>query len=153
MIYFEGWRRWKYVMTHFQISKRLDEEYSKAVFYAHCFLVLLSFFLFFISVILFFFFFVIFLFIHDLLPQIKTVQLNMYAEDGQLHTNSSDLVPLEGRISLVVNSANACYENNRTAIKPLFSGNFTKRLMRGKCRVHSSFLKTRGKLGVHYRLT
>ena len=26
-----------------------------------------------------------------------------------------------------------------TARKPLFSGNFTKRLMRGKCRVHSSF--------------
>ena len=26
-----------------------------------------------------------------------------------------------------------------TARKPLFSGNFTKRLMRGKCRVHSLF--------------
>ena len=49
------------------------------------------------------------------MPQIKTVQLimNMYAEDGQLHTSNSDLVSLEGRISLVVNSTSAWYENNR----------------------------------------
>ena len=48
----------------------------------------------------------------------KTVQLNMYAEDGQLHTSNSDLVSLEGRISLVVNSANAWYENNRIIANP-----------------------------------
>ena len=48
-----------------------------------------------------------------LLLQIKTVQLNMYAEDGPLHTSNTDLVSLEGRISLVVNLAHAWYENNR----------------------------------------
>ena len=69
---------------------------------------MLSLLLFFISFVLFFFFF-----INDLLPQIKTVKLNMYAEDGQLHTSNSDLVSLEGRLSLVVNSTNAWYENNR----------------------------------------
>ena len=37
----------------------------------------------------------------------------MYAEDGQLHTSNTDLVCLEGCISLVVKSANAWYENNR----------------------------------------
>ena len=47
------------------------------------------------------------------MPQLKTVQLNMYAGDGQLHTSTSDLVSLEGCISLVVNSVNALYENNR----------------------------------------
>ena len=81
-----------YVMTHFQISKRLGEECSKAAFYARYFF--LTFFVFiFFSFILFFF---LFLFINDLLPQIKTVQLNMYAEDGQLHSSNSDLVSLEG---------------------------------------------------------
>ena len=52
------------------------------------------------------------------MPQIKTAQLNMYAEDGQLHTSNSDLVSLEGRISLVVNSANAWYENNGIIANP-----------------------------------
>ena len=94
-------------MTHFQISKRLGEEYNKTLFNAHCSFSLLSLLLFFISFILF-----LFLFINDLLPQIKTVELNMYAEDGQLHTSNSDLVFLESRISLVVSSANAWYENN-----------------------------------------
>ena len=103
-------------MTHFQISKMFGEEYSKAVFYAHCFFVLLSLFLF-IS-----FFFLFFFFINDLLPQIKIAQLNMYAEDGQLHTSNSDLVSLEGRISLVVNSANAWYENNPIIAKDLGLG-------------------------------
>ena len=42
----------------------------------------------------------------------------MYAEDGQLHTFNSDLVSLEMRISLVVNSANAWYENNRIIANP-----------------------------------
>ena len=37
----------------------------------------------------------------------------MYAEDGQLRTSNTDLVSLEGRISLVINSENAWYENNR----------------------------------------
>ena len=52
------------------------------------------------------------------MPQIKTVQINMYAEDGQLHTSSTDLVSLEGRISVVVTSANARYENNRIIANP-----------------------------------
>ena len=55
---------------------------------------------------------------NDLLPQIKTVQLNMYLGDGQLHTSNSDLVSLEGRISLVVNSVNIWYENNRVIANP-----------------------------------
>ena len=50
------------------------------------------------------------------MPQIKTVQLNMYAEDGQLRTSNTDLVSLEGRISLVVNSANAWYDKNRKIV-------------------------------------
>ena len=52
------------------------------------------------------------------MPQIKAVQLNMYAGDGHLHTSNSDLVSLEGRISLVVNSVNAFYENNRIIANP-----------------------------------
>ena len=55
---------------------------------------------------------------NDLLPQIKIAQLNMYAEDGQLHTSNSDLVSLEGRILLVVNSVNIWYENNRVIANP-----------------------------------
>ena len=48
------------------------------------------------SLFLCFFFFDIS--INDLLLQIKTVQLNMYAEDayGQLHTSNTYLVSLEG---------------------------------------------------------
>ena len=42
----------------------------------------------------------------------------MYAVDGQLHTSKTDLVSLEGRISLVVNSANAWYENNGIIANP-----------------------------------
>ena len=42
----------------------------------------------------------------------------MYAEDGQLHTSNTDPVSLEGRISLMVNSANAWYENNRIIANP-----------------------------------
>ena len=99
-------------MTHFQISKRLGKEWSKAVFYAHCFFVLLYLFLFFIT------FFFIFRFINDFLPQIKTVQLNMYTEDDYLHTSNSDLVSLEGCILLVVNSANGWYKNNRIIANP-----------------------------------
>ena len=112
-------------MTHFQISKRLGEEYNKKLFNAHCFFSLLSLFLLFISFILFFF---LFLFINDLLRQIKTVELNMYAEDGQLHTSNYDLVSLERRISLVVSSANAWYENdgiiaNRSKHQGMLLGN------------------------------
>ena len=71
------------------------------MFYAHCFFVLLSLFL-----LLFFF---IFRFINDFLPQIKTVQLNMYTDDDYLHTSNSDLVSLEGCILLGVNSATVSY--------------------------------------------
>ena len=39
--------------------------------------------------------------------QIKTVQLNMYADDGQLYTADTDPVSLERRISREVTSANA----------------------------------------------
>ena len=42
----------------------------------------------------------------------------MYSRDGQLHTSNSDLVSLEGRISLVVNSVNIWYENNRVIANP-----------------------------------
>ena len=76
-------------MTHFQISKRLGEEYSKAVFYAQCC---------FCFIFLFSFIIIFFLFMIVLLLQIKTVQLNMYAEVDQLHTSNTDLVSLEGRI-------------------------------------------------------
>ena len=65
-----------------------------------------------------FFYPFVFLFINDLLPQIKTVQLNMYSGDGQVHTSNSDLLSLEGRISLVVNSVNIWYENNRIIANP-----------------------------------
>ena len=44
--------------------------------------------------------------------------MHMYAKDGQLHTSNTDLVSLEGRISVVVNSANAWYENNRIIANP-----------------------------------
>ena len=104
------------------MSKRLGEEYSKAVFYDHyflfSFLFLIYFLLFFICFDLFLFLFIHFFFINDLFPQIKTVQMNMYAEDGQLHISNTDLVSLEGHISVVVNSANAWYENNRIIDNP-----------------------------------
>ena len=78
-----------------------------AVFYTQCFVVLLFFFLIFFFIFIFFlflfFFFYISIFRNELLLQIKTVQLNMYAEYGQLHTSNTDLLSLEGRISLVVN--------------------------------------------------
>ena len=50
------------------------------------------------------------IFINDLFLQIKTVQLNMYADDGQLYTADTDPVSLERRISREVTSANALYE-------------------------------------------
>ena len=52
------------------------------------------------------------IFINDLFLQIKTVQLNMYADDGQLYTADTDPVSLEKRISREVSSANAWYEIN-----------------------------------------
>ena len=52
------------------------------------------------------------IFINDLFLQIKTVQLNMYADDGQLYTADTDPVSLERRISREVSSANAWYEIN-----------------------------------------
>ena len=56
--------------------------------------------------------------INVLLLQNKFVQLNMYSIHNQIHTSNTDLVSLERRISLVVNSANAWYENNRTISNP-----------------------------------
>ena len=67
----------------------------------------------FVLLLLYIYLFIIFFYINDSLPQIKTVQFNIYAEDGQLRTSNTDLVSLEGRISPVVNSANVWYENNR----------------------------------------
>ena len=52
------------------------------------------------------------IFINDLFLQIKTVQLNLYADDGQLYTSKTDPVSLETRISREVSSANAWYEIN-----------------------------------------
>ena len=77
------------------------------MFLAQCFLFCFVLFVYFYLVIIFF------IFINVLLLQIKTVQLNMYAKDGQIHTSSTDLVSLEGRISLVVNLADTWYEKNR----------------------------------------
>ena len=51
-----------------------------------------------------------FFFRNDIFIQIKTVQLNMYADDGQLHTSDTEPVSLKGRISREVNSVNAWYE-------------------------------------------
>ena len=50
--------------------------------------------------------------INNLFLQIKTVQLNMYADDGQLYTSHSDPVSLERRISREVSSANAWFSVN-----------------------------------------
>ena len=78
-----------------------------------------AFFSYFFNFIFFlFFFFYISIFRNELLLQIKTVQLNMYAEYGQLHASNNDLLSLEGRISLVVNSENAWYGNNRIIANP-----------------------------------
>ena len=51
------------------------------------------------------------IFIDDLFL-IKTVQLNMYGDDGQLYTADTDPVSLERRISREVSSANAWYERS-----------------------------------------
>ena len=74
------------------------------------------------------------------MPQIKTAQLNMYAEDGQLHTSNSDLVSLEGRISLVVNLANTWYENNRIIANP--------RMLLGNTEHHFHFSRLSKDLGL-----
>ena len=58
------------------------------------------------------------IFINDLFLQIKTVQLNMYADDGQLYTAIMDLVSLERCISHEVSSANAWYEINGMIANP-----------------------------------
>ena len=57
-------------------------------------------------------------FVNDLFLQIKTVQLNMYADDGQLYTSDTDPVSLERRISREVSSANAWYEINGMIANP-----------------------------------
>ena len=38
------------------------------------------------------------IFINDLYLHIKTVELNLYADDGQLHTSDTDTVTLEERL-------------------------------------------------------
>ena len=58
------------------------------------------------------------IFINDLFLHIKTAQLNMYADDGQLYTANSDPVSLERRISCEVSSANAWYEINGMIANP-----------------------------------
>ena len=58
------------------------------------------------------------IFLNDLFLQIKTVQLNMYADDGQLYTADTDPVSLERRISREVSSANAWYEINGMIANP-----------------------------------
>ena len=58
------------------------------------------------------------IFINDLFLQIKTVQLNMYADDGQLYTADTHPVSLERRISREVSSANAWYEINGMRANP-----------------------------------
>ena len=58
------------------------------------------------------------IFINDLFLQIKTLQLNMYADDGQLYTADTEPVSLERRISREVSSANAWYEVNGIIANP-----------------------------------
>ena len=72
-------------MIQVLIGKKSGEEYLKAVSFVECFFNI---------------------FINDLFLQIKTVQLNMYADDGQLYTTDTDPVSLERRILHEVISAN-----------------------------------------------
>ena len=58
------------------------------------------------------------IFINDLFLQMKTVQLNMYADDGQLYTADTDPISLERRISHEASSANAWYEINGMIANP-----------------------------------
>ena len=58
------------------------------------------------------------IFINDLFLRIKTVQLNMYVDDGQLYTADTDSVSLERRISREVSSANAWYKINGMIANP-----------------------------------
>lgn len=58
------------------------------------------------------------IFINDLCLQIKTVQLNMHADGGQLYTADADLVSLERHISCDVTSTNAWYEINGMIANP-----------------------------------
>ena len=76
------------------IGKKSGEEYLKAVFLlCH-------------------------IFINDLFLRIKTVQLNMYVDDGQLYSADTDSVSLERRISREVSSANGWYEINGMIANP-----------------------------------
>ena len=47
------------------------------------------------------------IFINQLLSQIKTLQLKVCTEDGQLYTSVTNMLSLEGGMSREVNSANA----------------------------------------------
>ena len=58
------------------------------------------------------------IFINDLFLQIKTVHLNMYADDGHLYTADTDPVYLERLISRAVSSANTWYEINGIIANP-----------------------------------
>ena len=58
------------------------------------------------------------IFINDLFLQIRTVQLNMYADDGQLYTSDTNPVSFERRISREVSSANARYVINVMIANP-----------------------------------
>lgn len=52
------------------------------------------------------------IFINDLYLQIETVELNTYADDGQLYASDTDPVALEERLLGEVSLANAWYEIN-----------------------------------------
>ena len=56
--------------------------------------------------------------INYLFLQIKTVQLNRYADDGHFYTADTDPISLGGRISSEVSSANAWYKINGMIANP-----------------------------------
>ena len=58
------------------------------------------------------------IFIDDLYLQMKTVEFNTYADDGQLYTYDTDPVALEECLLRDVSTANAWYENNRMIANP-----------------------------------
>ena len=75
-------------------------------------------------------------FMNDLLLQIKTVQLNMYAEDGQLDISNTDLVSLEGR----------WYKSNRVIVNV---SNYQAMLL-GNTEHHFHFSRVSKGLGLGY---
>ena len=68
----------------------------------------------------------------------------MYAEDGRLHTSNTDMISLEGRISLVVKSANTWYENNGIIANP----SKPQGMLFGNTENHSHFSRVSKDLGL-----